>query len=334
MSALRRCCLCLAAGLVLARCLPQPLAAQTPPVPTVPTAPAALVPPLPPTTSARSPVTLFRDLLSLNPVERRRALTNRPPEIQKRILARLREYDTLQPHERELRLRATELHWYLRPLMTMARTNRATQLARIPDDIRPLVQARLQLWDLMPPPMQREMLDNETTSRYFAQLETATPEERQRLLSNLSPERRAKLEAGIDRWRGLSAEQRDKTLAQFERFFALTPREQEKALTQLSDADRRQMEKTLEAYEKLTPRQREECIRSFEKFAGMSLVERQLFLKNAERWKLMSPAERQAWRSLVNVAPIRPPLASGPTVLPPGFGRTRALATNPLQGRP
>src|ERR1019366_3696650 len=71
--------------------------------------PANVMPPLPQT---HSPVAFFRQLLGMTPPERANYLTNRPPEIRERILAKAREYLTLDPNERELRLRATELRWY------------------------------------------------------------------------------------------------------------------------------------------------------------------------------------------------------------------------------
>jgi hypothetical protein len=60
-----------------------------------------------------------------------------------------------------------------------------------------------------------------------------------------------------------------------------------------------------------------QCVRAFAKFSGMSLVERQEFLKNAERWAQMTPAERQSWRNLVNTAPQLPPLPQLITRKPP-----------------
>ena len=68
------------------------------------------------------------------------SLTNRPPEIRARILAKVREYQALDPDERELRLRATELRWYLMPLLREPPTNRAARLAQVPEDLRELVQ--------------------------------------------------------------------------------------------------------------------------------------------------------------------------------------------------
>jgi hypothetical protein len=129
---------------------------------------------------------------------------------------------------------------------------------------------------------------------------------REAVLGRISPERRAKLEAGLDRWRDMSEEQRDRTLDGFKEFFELTPAEKQQALSTLSETEQKQMEKTLQAYGKLSAEQRQKCILSFQKFAGMNLAERQEFLKNAERWKLMSPSDRAAWRKLVTFAPLQP----------------------------
>ena len=49
----------------------------------------------------KSPVAVFRELLAMSPAERRQALTNLPPEVQKRILAKLLEYESLKSDERE-----------------------------------------------------------------------------------------------------------------------------------------------------------------------------------------------------------------------------------------
>jgi hypothetical protein len=82
----------------------RPLVVSRPPMPPEP------VPAIP---QARSPISFFRELLAMNAAERRQALTNRSPEGQKQILADVREYESLPPDERELRLRVTELRWYL-----------------------------------------------------------------------------------------------------------------------------------------------------------------------------------------------------------------------------
>ena len=278
----------------------------------------------------KSPVALFRELLAMSPAQRKDAIAIRPPDIQQRILEKLNEYEILPPALRDLRLRETELRWYLRPLMDAPRTNRAALLARISEPERKLVEERLRLWDLLPPPFQEQLKDNDMIASYFAQVGTDTPQQRDYLLRSMPADQREHLEQGFDRWKQMSEEQRQKTLAGFNNFFQMTPEEKEKTLDTLPEDERQKMERTLSSYANLTQSQRAQCIQSFEKFARMSLAERQQFLKNAERWREMTPEERQKWREIVTVAPIMPPTFPPP---PPSPSQSQllnapAVATN------
>jgi hypothetical protein len=255
----------------------------------------------------KSPVALFRELLAMTPQQREEAISSRPPGVQKRILEKLNQYELLPGGLRELRLRETELRWYLRPLMDEPRTNRTASLAQVPEELRSEVQQRLQLWDLLPPPLQDQFRNDDLISSYFAQTWRDSPQALTELMQLIPPEEREKLQKGLDRWSAMSTDARQNALAGFNRFFELTPEEKEKALDMVSDEERSQMEQTLGAYQHLTPEQRKRCIGSFEKFARMSVPEREQFLKNAERWREMTPEDRQKWRELVNVAPLIPP---------------------------
>jgi hypothetical protein len=231
--------------------------------------------------------TQLRQLIAMPADERESFLTNRPPEIHDRILAKVAEYEALDPDERELRLRATELRWYLAPLLREPPTNRAALLAQVPDDVRDLVKDRLEQWSILPPQLQQEFLDNERTLNYFDQVDAADN-------AVIQPDEKLR-----------------KFASQFNQFFDLTPDEKQQALNTLSDAERVQMEKTLQSFDKMPPAQRAECVNAFAKFASMDARQRAEFLKNAARWSEMSPAERQAWRDLVENVPTWPPLPSG-----------------------
>ena len=239
------------------------------------------LPPLP-----QSPVLFFRKLLAMTPPERTLTLTNRTPEARARILAKVREYQSLNPDERELRLRATDLRWYLSSLFRIAPADREARLDQVPTELRDLVKSRLSEWDALPPSLQQELLENDKTLHYFARTET----------TNSAP---------------LDAEHQ-KIADQFNQFFVLTPEEQSQCLPTLSDAERAQMAKTLESFQGLPVQKRSACIRNYARFAGMSAAERADFLKNAERWSQMSPKERQAWRDLVAQMPEWPVVA--PTI--------------------
>ncbi len=110
----------------------------------------------------------------MSPDERDIFLTNRPPEIRARILAKVAEYEALDPNERELRLRATELRWYLMPLLRESPTNRDARLALIPPDMRGIwSKTGSTEWSILPPTLQQEFLENERILRYFAQMDTS-----------------------------------------------------------------------------------------------------------------------------------------------------------------
>ncbi len=265
--------------------------------------PTNLIPP-----PAGSPVDFFRQLLAMSAHERVQFLTNRPPVLRERILAKVREYEVLGPDERELRLRATELRWCLLPFFHEPATNHAARLALVPEDMRELVKTRVEEWDLLPPQLQQEFLANEPALHYFTHVNPASnPPPLPPMPPDPNPSHAA---GGMDpsRLNALSAGERQQITAQFNQFFELTPAEKQKTLNTLSAAERQQMEKTLQSFDQLPATQRAQCVRAYSQFAGMNPQERAEFLKNAERWSQMSPRDRQVWRDLVTHVPLWPPL--------------------------
>jgi len=272
---------------------------------TAATNPAARVsfPPLP-----KPQVTYFRELLALSPSELDRALARIAEPARRRLQAKLQEYAALAPEEREARLRATELRWYLAPLMRAHPTNRVAQLALVPEEFRTMVEERLKLWDLLPPETQKEVQESEWSIRW--------------LLGNLTNEpplpQREKLEQQLAPWLALPLGQRQRMCYRFQQFFELSPKEKERILGAFPEAERGEMDTTLQAFEKLPPDQRNLCVNSFSKFADMTPENRAQFLKNAERWKETPPHDRQIWRTIVIKLPPLPPGFGKPS-LPPGF---------------
>jgi len=276
---------------------------------TSPSAPPPLPADPPPLPALRSPVDSFRELLAMDPAERKWALTNRPPEVRERLLAKVREYKAMSPEQCELRLRATELRWYLVPLMKTPAAQRQPLYVTVPAHLRRLVADRLKQWDLLPPEAQRELIENELVLDYFTQAQAPDPAQLQRL----PQDQREK----IARWQAMPESERKQLVARVRKFFDFTPKEQEKALSTLSPTERAQMEETLRKLEQLPREQRVQCLRSFGELVGMSPAELVQFLKNAERWREMPLAEREAWRKLVRKLPEMPPLPPDFYLSPP-----------------
>ena len=284
--------------------------------------------PMPP---LRSPVDFFRDLLAMNPAEWRNFLTNRPPETQKLILAKLHEYASLKPEECKLRLEVTELHFYLVRLLATPATNRAFQLEQIPPKTRKLVQDRLDQWDALPDELKQRLRENEDMIRYFAGRGLNSAPLPGQSVEQMSPSDREKLDQALRRWRSLSRDQRASILKRFKEIFELTPEEKAQVLGTLTESERHQMEKTLEGFSNLSPMQRVQCFRSFEKFAELTPTERKQFLTDAGRWEAMTPTERQTWRDLVynfGHLPLPPGLSEPKLPVPPKQTNAIPLTTN------
>lgn len=284
----------------------------------------------PPLPVPKPPIEFFRELLSMSPGEREKILADKTPEQKKVLQAKIQEYEAMDPDQRELTLKVTELRWYLAPLMKIAPNERASRLEMIPEDKRRLVEERLRQWDELSPGQQQEFWDNEMAINYFLRLQSSAPGQQTNILKNFSPAARERFKAQMQRWHQLPVEDRDRMCRRFQQFFELNPKEKEKTLNTLSEAERIQMEKTLELFQNLSPAQRQHCMESFRKFARMDPNERNQFLKKAERWQSMSPEDRKAWRELVQKIPPMPPLPPGllPPLPPDPRLSNRLVATN------
>ena len=299
------------------------LLAQTVTSPMPPASGAAPIPPFPPPPKSR--LEYFRELLAQTPAEREKALADKPAPQRKHLAAKITEYEALTPGEREVRLRVLELREYLLPLMTSAATNRLELLSRIPLDYRALVESRLQQWDILPPPLRQQILENDLMRNYFARWDSSSAEEQQRFLRSLPAAQREKLELEMARSRDLPSEQRATLSTRFNQFFELTETEKQKTLHMLPIEERRQTQQALQRVEKLPEDQRRRYLESLRKYSDLDPGQRRQFLINVERWKSMSPAERQNWRALVaKLPPVPPPMPPRAT----GYSTRPAPATN------
>jgi len=260
------------------------------------------LPPLPP-----SPVQPFREWLKMSPTQRSEALEGWPSEKREVLIKKLQVYGSLDPVERERRLRMVELRYYMQPLMTNSAAERAVRMRRIPVSLRGIVAQRLRQWDSIQAETKEKLLANEAAMNYFASLPPAPPGMEIRV-NNEAEQSREHLKL----WQKLSADEREKLSTQFNEFFELPRAERVRALASLSEVERAEMQSTLDAFAKLSPEQRALCIESFNKFTKMSPAERNTFLRNAARWGAMSAEERATWKNLVRELPPLPPLEMPP----------------------
>ncbi|MBI1176412.1 DUF3106 domain-containing protein [bacterium] len=281
----------------------------------------------PPLPISHSPVEFFRKLIAAAPEEIDQMLAGRSAEQQRVIRAKINEYRLYPPQIREWRLKATELRWYLKPLMQRPPEGRGQLLQTVPEEDRPLVEARLRQWDQLSAAEQQELLNNELALQYVSRPnEAPTPTAEQ--LKILPAAARAELDHAIDQWRSMSDQKRQELANRFSNYFKLTKVEQSRTLGLFTASEREQLTKQIGPFAGLNPTERERCLLAVRRFSRMSKNERLAFLQAAERWRSMSEKQRDAWRDLVIKLPPTPPGAGLPP-LPPGFkpGQPRASAS-------
>jgi hypothetical protein len=268
-------------------------------------------------------VDFFRELLAMPSADREKVLANRSAQSRAFLESKLNEMEALSSENREALLQTLQLRWVLLPLMKTPPDRRGPRLAALKDTDRRLVEERLQEWDRLPEDLQKKVLENENVIRLFFRSETNAPQPSLNLtLTNLTAAQREQMEKDWNRWAALPEEERAKILGQFERFFELSRKEKERIMGEMSPLEQRKMALALKQYARLPKALRESCLRGFQKFAALPPEEQQEFLNNAERWRKMSPEDRQIWRDLVNRLQPKPPLPPRPyrpPPLPPGL---------------
>ena len=267
--------------------------------PTLPPSPATATAPVAPFVS---PVQFFRDLLAMTPAEQESTLAPRTPRTRKALLNKVREYQALDPETRELRLRTTELRWYLKTLLPMEPARRSQALAAMPARDRASVAHRLAQWDRLSPGWRNEILKHERTMDWLR---------KQELESANRPGSR-EMEIRLTQWQTLSREKRVGMIDSFKKFFLLSKAEQEKTLAALPQSQRATIAPAIRRIEALPQAQRVECVNAFRQIASMPAERRQSFVRKASQWRQMTANERQTWTDLVVKFPPLPPGFSGP----------------------
>lgn len=130
--------------------------------------------------------------------------------------------------------------------------------------------------------------DDYPGERRLRKLEMMTPEQREKALANLPPERRQQIEQKLERYRSMSPEQRQRALARLERFHALPPERQEavrrslRTLQQLPTDRKTAVRQEMNTLRQLPPQERESHMNSDEFRGRYSESEQQMMHDLAE----------------------------------------------------
>jgi hypothetical protein len=183
-----------------------------------------------------SPVDLFRRLLATNSAGRELWLASKPATTRKYVEAKLREYEMMPAAQREARLRALRLRY----LMQMNPVDRASRLATLPEPERSLLSQQLRPWDILPPQLKKDVLENENVIRMVVAAGSTNQVETN--LLTMTKDQREELERQHERWNQLPADRKEQILARFSQFFEMRDAEKSRVVAKLGEDDRAQME--------------------------------------------------------------------------------------------
>jgi hypothetical protein len=278
-------------------------------------------PPLPP--PSNSAADLWRRVLAMTEQEREAFITSKPVTAQPYLRGKVREYLALTASERESRLVALELRATMLPLMKMSPKARAEHLQQLPERKRREFEQRLLTWDILPPPLKKDVLENETVVRLFVESQQSGAS-REQLLAEMSPQRREEMQRKLDEWDNMQVERQEQIFASVHRFFELDEKNRSRTLAALSDVDRAKLMPTLSAFDRMPKEQRELALDGFKRFKQLSPTDQQEFIRTAQRWEAMKEADKRLWRKIVgslrNSALPTPPF-------PPGTLRPARVST-------
>ena len=289
--------------------------AQTPPTPVAGQTNIPLTPVM------ISPVQKFRELLAMTPEARIQSLSNRPPEIRLRVLAKLTEYEALPAHERELRLEQTHLRWLLLALVNLTPDQRSAQLSLLTGEDRQLITPRLAQWDQLPADVQHQVLEYEHAIGQISKGTQPVPN-----TNSTSPPEPPAPPTVLVNFLKLPLEQRKEIFVNFQKFFRLSDFEKQKTLATMHGSQREKTELAFASLKGLTDEKQREILEQVRSFSEMSESARREFLHNSERWRALTAVERQAWRQLMNRSKPLPPMPPGIALPPP---MPTAMATQP-----
>ncbi|MSU27842.1 MAG: DUF3106 domain-containing protein [Pedosphaera sp.] len=261
----------------------------------------------------RNPVAVFRGLLAMRTDARATELSTQPERLRAVLTTRLRDYDALPAVEREGRLRATELRYFLNPLLMTLPATRATQLATVPESFRSLVEERLAAWDKLPAEIQREILLDERLRQAMTRPAVVGA------FPPLPPGLEPKVPENLTQWQALDVRQREQLLDNFTHYFRLDERAKTRVVAALPQPTRAEAALTLGQFEDLSAGERAACVSALKQLGQMTPAQQTQFYANAERWKQMPESERARWRKVVIEFPPLPPGAGPLPPLPPGL---------------
>ena len=259
-----------------------------------------------------SPVEKFRHLLNVNPSELESELDTFPKETRSRINAKISEYRELSVEQRHQKLMATELRWYLPPLLNIDQETRDLHLKKLDPGLANVILQRLKTWDSLPDELKSSSLKSGLIIGHLSKAplqnpplpNTARTEVVTSVTAHSAPKLPSTSEDGksVDKAIPVSQER----LQRLQAYFEMSQEAKNATLKDASVMNDPIFISRLNWLENMPEVLRERVLSHLIRFQDLSNKEKKAFGQSIKTWNRLPKSEKQALRNLVKRTPPFP----------------------------
>lgn len=233
--------------------------------------------------SSHSPISKFRTILNWSPEERSQFVKKQPANVQRILERKIMEYEALSESQREFRLIATELHFYLDPLLVGNRNIDPSAVQEVPPHLRKYIDQSVGFWNRIKPAHRDLLLAKKEAVSYLISISSRLYD-LEKLMPKPAPE-----------WDNLY------------NFLQLPHNKQLSFMKAYQIKPSIEMEKLLVAFQGLEDEEKRNCAHAFVCYLSFPNNLKTQFVDGLAEWSQKKPSERSIWREIASKYPrIRP----------------------------
>lgn len=230
-----------------------------------------------------SPISKFRTLLEWTPEERTQFVKKQPANVRQILERKILEYESLSDSQREFRLIATELHFYLEPLLIDNRDIDISTVQDIPDHLRKYIDQSVAFWNRIKPAHRDLLLAKKEAVSYLISISSRLYD-LEKLMPKPAPE-----------WDNLY------------HFLQLPHKKQLSFMRASGIQPSPEMSNLLKAFQGLEVEEKRNCAHAFVCYLSFPDQLKTRFVDGLAQWSEKKPSERSIWREIAGKYPkIRP----------------------------
>jgi hypothetical protein len=260
-----------------------------------------------------SPVEKFRLLLEASSSELNSELDAYPEETRSRISVKIEEYRKLSVEKRRQKLTATELRWYLPPLLNADQVTRDFHLRKLEPGLAEVIHQRLMTWDSLPEDLKSSSSKSNLIIGHLSKAPSINPPlPTPSAPGTVTTAPSLPTDPGNSVSEDLADPVSQERLQRLKAYFEMNQEAKNATLKDASLMSDSIFMSRLKWLETMPEQLRERVLSHLIRFQELSVEEKKAFGKSIKTWNRLPQPEKQALRNLVKKTPPFPGKAVQP----------------------